>query len=366
MIIKAIRILSFFYLFALSNTNHAQSSFKDYQNLFEPPLSYVVGYASSAPIIDGDINDDIWKKAEWTTLFLNIEGKTKPKPYYQTRAKMLWDKDYLYIAAELEEPHVWATLSQRDEIVFHDNDFEIFIDPSNTTHQYFEIEINALNNIFDLFLSKPYRNRGSALFSWNTPGMKHAVKIDGSLNNPNDIDKGWSVEFAIPFSALSIGNHTHIPKDGDIWRLNFSRVQWQTDIVNGKYVKKKDSKGKLLPEHNWVWSPQGVIDMHRPERWGYLQFSEKDVGTGLPIFERPYSELQRQYLWLIYYKQNSFKSKNKHYASSLQELGIKDTIDIDNIQNKLTMHASKAQFTASIKDVSDNTITINEEGLIMK
>ena len=27
-------------------------------------------------------------------------------------------------------------------------------------------------------------------------------------------------------------------------------------------------------EDNWVWSPQGEIAMHLPERWGFLQFSE--------------------------------------------------------------------------------------------
>ncbi|MBK5720069.1 carbohydrate-binding family 9-like protein [Dysgonomonas sp. Marseille-P4677] len=366
MTIKSIKIISVIYLLSLTNISQAQSHFKEYKNLFAPPLSYVTGHTTSAPIIDGDINDDAWMKAEWTSFFEDIEGTTKPKPYYKTRAKLLWDKTYLYIAAELEESHVWATLSQRDEIVFHDNDFEIFIDPTNTTHQYFEIEINALNNIFDLFLPKPYRNRGSALFSWNTPGMKHAVKINGTLNNPDDKDQAWTVEFAIPFSALTMGNHIHIPKDGDIWRINFSRVQWETEIIGKKYIKKKDSTGKPLPEYNWVWSPQGVIDMHRPERWGYLLFSEIEAGTNLPVFELPYSELQKQYLWLIYYKQNSFRSKNKHYATSLSELGLKDIVDITNITNKLTVHATKSQFTAIIKDVSGNTIRINEEGLIMK
>ena len=25
-------------------------------------------------------------------------------------------------------------------------------------------------------------------------------------------------------------------------------------------------------EDNWVWSPQGLVDMHVPERWGVVQF----------------------------------------------------------------------------------------------
>ncbi|HNQ38762.1 MAG TPA: carbohydrate-binding family 9-like protein, partial [Prolixibacteraceae bacterium] len=62
---------------------------------------------------------------------------------------------------------------------------------------------------------------------------------------------------------------------GDTWRLNFSRVQWDRETVGGKYVKKADPlTGKPLPEHNWVWAPQGVINMHIPEKWGMMEFME--------------------------------------------------------------------------------------------
>lgn len=346
---------------------HAQSPFAGYENLFTTPLHYVAAFTSTPPVIDGDINDEVWKKAEWTSLFQDIEGDLKPKPYYETRMKMLWDDQYMYFAAELKDPHVWANLTKRDEIVFYDNDFEIFIDPANTTHKYFEIEINALNTIFDLFLTKPYRNNGQARHDWDTPGMKHAVKIQGTINDASDEDEGWTVEIAVPYSALTmLGYSVPAPKENDIWRLNFSRVQWQTDIINGKYVKKKDTKGKDLPEHNWVWSPQGVINMHLPERWGYVQFSKKEAGTLLPEFVMPYAEKQRQYLWLVYYKQKDFHAKNKKYALTLLELGIqKPIIDIDGRKNTLTLSAIAKSFEAKITDNESQTISIDNEGLIL-
>lgn len=361
------KALFVFLLFSFFSNSFAQTQFEKYKNLFTLPLGYVAGYTSIAPIIDGDINDAVWNKAAWTNYFQDIEGDLKAKPYYNTRAKMLWDNTCLYIAAELEDVHVWGTLTKRDEIVFFDNDFEIFIDPSNTTHNYFEVEINALNNIFDLFLHKPYRNGGSALYSWDTQGMKHAVKVSGTLNNSKDKDKGWTVEFAIPFRALTLGNNENVPKDKDVWRINFSRVQWETDIVGGKYVKRKGTDGKNLPENNWVWSPQGVVDMHRPERWGYLQFSKNKVGERMPQFELPYIEKQKNYLWLVYYKQQDFKRKNKRFASSLKELEIdKLKINIENKQNTLTMSSSDRRFEVVIKDISGNTVGVNEEGLISK
>lgn len=332
--------------------------------LLTTPKSYVAGFAAIPPVIDGAVDDEVWEKAVWSDVFGDIEGDAKPAPYYATRVKMLWDNEYLYIAAALQDEHVWANLTGRDEVVFYDNDFEVFIDPANTTHRYFEYEINALNTVFDLFLPKPYRNGSGALISWDSKGLKHAVQIQGTLNNPNDKDSGWTVEMAIPFADVTIGNHPHIPKDGEIWRINFSRVQWETEIADGKYVKKKDKDGKTLPENNWVWSPQGVVNMHLPERWGYLQFATKEASTDLPLFELPYSEMQRQYLWLVYYKQQAYKRNNGHYASSLGDLGISDTQLVDGVGNSLSMEATSSLFFCRIKDAEGKTVSINNEGYI--
>ncbi|MEN9919163.1 MAG: hypothetical protein RL662_1599 [Bacteroidota bacterium] len=342
----------------------AQALSKDYEHLLQTPKNYVVSFANSPVVIDGNINDAGWEQAVWTDYFEDIEGDLKPKPYYKTRAKMLWDEKYLYIAAQLEDPHVWANLTKHDEIVFYDNDFEVFIDPENTTHRYFEYEINAMNTIFDLFLPKPYRTGSGALIGWDSNHLKHAVHVYGSLNNASDTDTGWTVELAIPFQDIAIGNHTQIPTDGDIWRLNFSRVQWDTEIVDGKYLKKKGMYGKSLPEHNWVWSPQGVINMHLPERWGYIQFSKKQAKEALPTFQMPYSQKQRQQLWLIYYKQKKYKETTGFYAKTLKDLDLKQVCMVDGKTNRISMESSKNQFFVIISDSSTKAITINDEGYV--
>ena len=151
---------------------------------------------------------------------------------------MLWDDQYFYIAAQLEEPHVWGTLTQHDAVIFHDNDFEIFIDPDGDNHEYYEIEINALNTEWDLFLKKPYRDGGPAVDAWEIPGLKTAVHVEGTLNDPRDKDKFWSVEFAFPWKALAgLRPSARPPRDGDQWRINFSRVEWQHEVKDGKYHK---------------------------------------------------------------------------------------------------------------------------------
>ncbi|MBV8390337.1 MAG: carbohydrate-binding family 9-like protein, partial [Mucilaginibacter sp.] len=166
-----------------SFTANAQSPFKGLENLFEAPENHVVYYTDHPPVIDGNINKLVWQQVSWSKEFVDIEGRDKPKPRYATRVKMLWDDSCLYIAAQLTEPQVWATLKKHDEIVFHDNDFEVFIDPGNATQPYFEVEVNPLNTIFDLLLTRPYRDEGCPISSWDVPDLRSAVKIQGTLNN---------------------------------------------------------------------------------------------------------------------------------------------------------------------------------------
>ncbi len=231
------------------------------------PKRYECRRAYKKVNLTGEIHDPAWAAAAWTDNFVDIEGDKKPMPRFSTQAKMLWDDEFFYVAALMEEPHVWATLTEHDSVIFHDNDFEVFIDPDGDGARYFEFEMNALNTTWDLYLDKSYRNGGHADNSWESHA-KSAVSVHGTINSPTDTDTSWRVEVAFPWECFRAnGGMRCPPKGGDVWRVNFSRVEWQVDIVDGKYVKKPG-----LREDNWVWSPQGVIDMHIPEHWGYVTF----------------------------------------------------------------------------------------------
>jgi len=244
------------------------------------PLTYECRLSEAAPVIDGDLSDPAWEKAAWTSDFIDIQGKDQPAPRFRTRAKMLWTADGLHVAAEMAEPHVWGTLTEKNAIIFHDNDFEIFLDPDGDTLNYYEFEINALGTIWELTLDKPYSKGGTAVHGTNLPGLKSAVKIQGTLNDSSDTDTGWSVEVFLPWKDLAKheGSMTSPPKPGDIWRINFSRVEWKHLVKGGKYVRVPEHGEKIPdgehPEDNWVWSPQGTINMHLPEHWGKLKFAE--------------------------------------------------------------------------------------------
>jgi hypothetical protein len=278
------------------------------------PRGYVCQHMATPVTVDGKLDDAAWADAPWTDDFVDIEGDAKPKPRFRTRAKMLWDNQFLYIAAELEEPHVWGTLTKHDSVIFQDPDFEVFIDPDGDSHEYYEFEMNALNTGWDLYLPKPYKDGGKADDGWEIPGLKTAVHVRGTLNNPSDRDEGWSVEIAFPWSVLAAkANRPAPPAEGDQWRLGFSRVEWQITTEGGKYQKVPNT-----PENNWIWSPQGVVDMHRPERWGYVQFTRKK-GTA---FVADASAAARSALQEVYYAQRAFKKKNARWTASLSDLGI--------------------------------------------
>lgn len=242
------------------------------------PAHYVC-YRTTQPVTaDGFLNEPIWSLAAWSADFTDITGKIALKPPLRSRVKMAWDDQFLYIAAELQEPHIRATITQRDAVIFQDNDFEVFIDPDGSSLNYAEVEVNALGTVWDLRLSKPYKDGGKADNHFDLRGLKVGIQIKGTINQPDDTDSSWIIEMALPIDELLAGKEPHHrPAEGVQWRMNFSRVQWHTDIVDRKYTKRLNPEtGKPLPEENWVWSKMKVVSMHIPDRWGYLEFSQDE------------------------------------------------------------------------------------------
>ncbi len=325
-------IASMFTIFAIlparaQQYSHASSMQEGFQVPQIPfaPKNYICYRTSGEIKVDGNLNEGSWNNAAWTDYFADIEGDSKPTPIYRTRVKMLWDNKYLYIAAEIQEPNLWATLRQKDTVIYYDNDFEIFIDPNGSTQPYYETEINPLGTVWDLLLTKPYRDGNRvAVNAWDIEGLKVGIALHGTLNNPSDVDTGWTVELAFPWKVLGqCASNGAPPKEGAQWRINFSRVEWQTEVEKGIYVKKTDPKtGQILPENNWVWLPQGVIDMHYPEMWGFLQFSDTVVGHGTDKFKWNSDEDAKSILRRIYYAEKNYRIIHGEFTDDISTLGV--------------------------------------------
>ena len=186
------------------------------------------------------------------------------------------------------------------------------------------------------------------------------MHVDGTLNDPADTDQGWSVEIAIPWDVLSQAAGRAVPPGpGDIWRVNFSRVQWRTNHEDGKYIKATDPEtGRALPENNWVWSPQGLIAMHYPEMWGEVMFAGGDV-TGFKASSEHQAIMAAARLMPLYYQQKIRHEAQASYAQSLADLGF-DTSGLPTGWTVTMKHCGDG-FRASLT-TPQGTATIDHTG----
>ena len=258
---------------------------------FEIP-HYTAYRIPAAPRIDGRLDEAIWKAAPRSPHFRDMISGSET--IHDTRAAVLWDEACLYIAYWIEEPNVQATLTERDALIYQNNDVELFIAGSEA---YYEFEINAFGTIYEVFFiweasyenggydtisglgrneprRKPFYGVGYkphprgpriGFWNWDFPGLKSGVFVDGTINDERDRDRGWTVELALPWSGMAVlamGDKRSLPPlDKDIWRMDFSRFNQYREAPPAN-----DAGG-------WAWSPHGVWDSHVPECFTYIHFS---------------------------------------------------------------------------------------------
>lgn len=219
--------------------------------------------------------------------------------------------------------------------------------------------MNCLNTIWELVLNKPYKDGHSIKNPYNLQGTRSAVHTSGPINDPKASEafqgkfRGWSIEIAFPLSELRQFNRwaSSSSPAGEIWGINFSRVQWPLQVnQNNEYVKVPNSS-----EDNWVWSPTGVVDIHRPERWARVLFSPKHCDSN-EVFE-DFTYPIRSALMAVYYHQRSYFERNKEYASTFKIL------DYESQATSLAMFAIDPEDydrLTSLEDVKQYELSSND------
>jgi len=211
---------------------------------------YVVKKTNSRLVIDGKLTEPEWEAAALTERFvIYYDGSVTN---LSTQAKLLWDDEFLYIGFICEDPDVWATFSNRDDLLWNEEVVEILCDPDGDEINYFEVQVNPLATVLDLFLNKPYFQGGRADLSWNLDSLKAGVWVDGTINNLNDIDQKWLCEVALPFQELAFlaPSLNFPPQDGDQWRILLTRYDYQRTedkVVEISSWNQTDSRGFHVP-----------------------------------------------------------------------------------------------------------------------
>ena len=218
----------------------------------------------------------------------------------------------------------------------------MFIDPDADSHLYGELELNALNTTWDLLLNRPYKDGGKAVDAWEITGLTDGRPRRWDGQRPGRQGPGWTVEIPWPWKSLKeISDCKVPPADGDQWRINFSRVEWDYEIVEGKY-----HKIPKRPEHNWVWSPQGAINMHMPERWGVLQFSTAEPGKA--TLRPDPAQAARDFLHQIYDRQAELRVKRKPFAPRLGDIGVQPPPATSRLSDPI-LEVTRSGFEASVE-----------------
>jgi hypothetical protein len=248
--------------------------------------------------INGDLTKSVWQNANWSPRFVDMV--TGQPGLYNTQTAILWNDTHLYIAFQLEEPFVTAALTERDSIIFLENDVEVFIDGGDC---YYELELNAANTVYEVFFiwKDAYQKGGKfdtpqfdvhhpqaytfggdydrsgptfwkgthprgirwAFTHFDMPGLETAVQVDGTLNDNSDIDRGWSAEIAIPWSSLGLlaNGRSLPPTPGDVWTMFLGR--FQQIFAGGKEIQ---------PHPAMALNSHGVYDTHLPDKWSKVEF----------------------------------------------------------------------------------------------
>ena len=263
----------------------------------EERIAHYTAHRTAEPLrIDGKLDELSWRHAPRSPRFVDLI--TGRPTIHDTRAAVLWDDTNLYVGFWVEEPFIEATLTERDSLVWSENDVELFIAGQDG---YYEFEINPLGTIYEAFFvweeayerggfsqagefsrsiegARPFNGVGFdkhprgprvGFFRWDLPGLQAAVSVDGTINDNTDRDRGWTAEIAIPWSGikwLAQGDGRALPpRDGDVWRMDFSRFNKYREAAPAE-----DSGG-------WALSAHGIWDSHIPELFPYIHFSTRPV-----------------------------------------------------------------------------------------
>ncbi len=242
-------------------------------------------------IVDGKLSEKIWKKVPEVVFLDMVNGSI---PLLKTTAKMAWDDDYLYIGFECQDPDVWARMGLKDsevpkdlvfritrkkegcppewyrleaEIMHLEKFVKVFLDPDADESNYMEFHITPINNIFDAWYPHGLSDITGETWkspnvSWTCPGLISAVYVDGTLNAPHDVDRGWSVEIAIPWKGIKfLTKGVCPPKPADVWSVLLCRLH-RPHFWSGN------------TRDYWSWPVVGQLNCHILSTYGRVKFIE--------------------------------------------------------------------------------------------
>jgi hypothetical protein len=213
--------------------------------------------------IDGSLDEAAWARAATTGKLVNpTTGLDDARIRVQGKALLLWNDSDLYAAFQVQDAHVRGGFPADavDPHLWERDTVELMIDPDGDGDErdYYEVQVSPQNLVFDSRFDGYNSPRGGPAGpfgreDWSSR-VASAVRIHGTIDDPSDEDRGYTVELRIPWSAFDKAK-TVPPKAGDRWRMNFYAMQ--------------DNGGV-------AWSPiLGKGNFHRGSRFGRVTWADR-------------------------------------------------------------------------------------------
>lgn len=235
------------------------------QRAQDPPAevpSYTIMQASGAITVDGVMNEADWQQAP-TIDFIFPWDDVSRKPPQSTVARMLWDRQNLYIIYQCVDPYLDSEVTEKDGPVYEEDAVEIFATPNpDNLNAYFGYEMNINGALLDyMAFDAGVKRTENIHFEWENEGVQIATTYEGTLNDHSDRDQGWILEMAIPFDNFRHLGAQIPPRDDDLWRLNLNRT--------------KGDKGQFSM---WSDSHAPEASFHHSAYFGKATFTTRKVG----------------------------------------------------------------------------------------
>lgn len=207
--------------------------------------------------VDGFLNEPAWQHAKPLSFTVPV---TFENPVSETEARLLWDKDHLYVGFKAYDKDIWGYYTKRDEPTCQEDVLEIFFKTDPQKEPYYNFETNALGTVYDAFnIRRQAAGSDHRWSKWNCEGMKVGVQIKGTLNNWEDEDEYWQLEVAIPFADLpTLKGKT--PESGDEWLFHLARYDYSVYLPEGVELSSCARLSK--------------VDFHYFEDWLSLRFEK--------------------------------------------------------------------------------------------
>lgn len=196
------------------------------------PIPVTAVQSSGKIVLDGKIDEKAWQEAAvYDLIYYDASYEQPPRERARVlaqkfeggKARILYDKDYVYVATEFEDKDVMGYAPNQQMRLHNQGDIvELFLGPVDAMH-FWEIQVapNGKTACF-YYLTTDMPSVTELTLQTQLPaGLKSAVAINGKLNDQKSWDKSWTAEIRIPRKMFAEAGSLFEP--GKQWTLRFGR-----------------------------------------------------------------------------------------------------------------------------------------------